>query len=207
MINKALITTLAIAGFAVAAHATAVPFTFLENGSNVALGTSSTFTESGVTLTAYGFNGTGGTATLFAKDDGAGSGEQGLGITSDPTGENEIWGTTFVQIVAGAGLPTVQVSFGSTTDGEAANIYYSTTLGTLGTLIGSVTSDTTFAIASAYQNGYIGIQAGGNNGGTPNVLLGGATLNTPSAPDGGTTVAMLGGVLAALGMARRKMTV
>jgi hypothetical protein len=163
------------------------------------LGSSSTFTESGTQITAYASPG----ATLWAKDEGAG--EQGIGIASDPTGDNEIWGSTFIQLKSLAGLPTLNVSFGSTTDGEIANIYYSTTLGVLGTLIGSVSSNTSFNIASAYQTGYIGVAAGGSTAsGVPNVLLGGATVNTPSAPDGGSTIALLGAALTAAGLLRRK---
>lgn len=202
--NK-ILTALAIVGFAVAAQATPVTFTFLENGGNVNLGNSSTFTSGGASITAYGFASSGGPATaIFAKDEG--SDEQGLGIVSDPTGNNEIWGSSFIQLFAAGGLPTINLTFGSTDNGEIANIYFSPTLGTLGTLIGSVNSNTTFDIASIYQHGYIGVAAGGaTSSGVPNVLLGSATVNTPSAPDGGTTIALLGAALSAAGMMRRKL--
>lgn len=202
--NK-ILTTLAVVGFAVAAQATPVTFTFLENGGNVSLGNSSTFSSGGASITAYGFASSGGAATaIFAKDQGVG--EQGLGIVSDPTGNNEIWGSSFVQLFANGGLPTINLSFGSTDNGEIANIYYSSTLGTIGTLIGSVTSETTFDIASIYQNGYISVSASGaTDSGVPNVLLGSATVNTPPAPDGGTTIALLGAALSAAGMIRRKL--
>ena len=197
--NK-ILTALAIVGFTAAAQATPVTFTFLENGANTALGSSSTFLSGGASMTAYASPG----QTLYAKDGGAG--EQGLGITSDPTGNNEIWGSTFIQLLALGGLPTLNISFGSTDNGEIANIYSSTVLGSLGTLIGSVNSNTTFNIASIYQNTYIAVAAGGNaEDGVPNVLLATATVNTATAPDGGTTIAMLGAALSAASLIRRKL--
>ena len=203
MKSNTLLATLAVAGLAVAAQATPVTFTFLENGPGN-LGNSATFTEGSASLTAYGFASTGVATALFAKN--AGGDENGLGIASDPTADNEIWGTTFIQLHANGGLPTISVTLGSTTDGEVANIYYSATLGTLGTLIGSLSADGDFSILSAYQNGYIGIQAGGSTAsGVPNVLLDSATLDIPSAPDGGTTIALLGAALTAAGMIRRKL--
>ena len=201
MKKTTLLALLALTGGSVATQATPVSFTFLENGSNIALGSSSTFTEGSASITAYASPG----STLFAKDDGAGSNEQGLGITSDPTGENEIWGSTFIQLLGVGGLPTVSISFGSTSGGEQALIYASSSLGTLGTLIGTVSSDTSFAIPLADQGLYIGVAAGGSNGGIPNILLGGATVNTPTAADGGLTLTMLGGALTAASLIRRKL--
>ena len=123
--NK-ILTTLAVAGIAAVAQATPVTFTFLENGGNTSLGNSSTFTSGAAQITAYGFASSGGPATaIYAKDQGAG--EQGLGIVSDPTGNNEIWGSSFIQIHSNIGLPTLAISFGSTDNGEIANIYYSAT--------------------------------------------------------------------------------
>ena len=94
------------------------------------------------------------------------------------------------------------ISFGSTTGGEIADIYFSTTLGALGTLIGAVTSNTTFAIPLADQGGYIGVAS--PNG---NVLFASATgvNNTVGVPDGASTVAMLGGSMMVLGLSRRKL--
>src|SRR5438270_621190 len=82
------------------------------NGSNLALGPTSTFTESGFSLTASGFLTAGGTTNLFAKN--LGGTETGLGTTSDPTGQHEISGNDFVLtsgIACGAqsGLSTAQI--------------------------------------------------------------------------------------------------
>lgn len=202
MNKNTILTAVAVLGFAAVSQATPVTFTFLEDGSNINLGSSHTFTSGGASISAYAFSTDSSAQQLFAKD--LGVGEQGLGIVSDPSGNNEIWGATFIQLFALGGLPTLNITLGSTDGGEIANIYYSTTLGTLGSLIGSVNSDTTFDIANAYQNGYLSVVAGGQNSSeNPNVLLGTATVNTT--PDGGTTIALLGAAITAAGMIRRKL--
>ena len=178
---KNVLAVTALVGLGLSAQATTI--TFQENGSNTALGNSSTFTEGSASLTAYGFvNGSPSTGTaLYAKSKGAG--ETGLGINSDPSGDHEVWGSTFIQILSSqSAFAVTSISLGSTTGGEISDIYYSTVLGVLGTLIGSTSSNSTFAIASIYQNGYIGLAAAG----TPNanVLLGPVT---GTVPDGGTT--------------------
>lgn len=185
-----------LVGLGVAAKATPITFTFLENGSNLTLGNSSTFAEGGATLTAYASPG----QILYAKNQSVG--EQGLGINSDPTGDHEIWGQTFISLLSSTvtGFDVQSISFGSTTGGEIADIYFSTTLGTLGTLIGAVTSNTTFSIGSLYQNGYLSVAS--PNG---NVLLATATGVKVGVPDGASTVAMLGGSMMVLGLIRRKL--
>jgi hypothetical protein len=116
---KNILAITALVGLGMSAQA--ITFDFLSNGANIALGSQSTFTVGGASLTAYASPG----ATLYAKDFGPGSNEQGLGITSDPTGDNEIWGQTFVQLLSstGAGAFAVDmISFGSTSDGELSNV-------------------------------------------------------------------------------------
>jgi hypothetical protein len=61
---------------------------------------------------------------LFGKNDGGG--ENGLGLTNDPTGANEISGTSFIRISfpsfipSGRGIPaTASFRMGSTTEGES----------------------------------------------------------------------------------------
>ncbi len=201
MKTNTLLTTLAVVGFAVVAQATPVSFTFLENGPGL-LGNSSTFNSGGASLTAYGFASSGGPATaLFAKNQGGD--ENGLGIASDPTGNTEIWGSSFIQLHAGGGLPTINITMGSTTGGEIAEVYYSATLGTLGSLITSFSANGQYDIPLAYQGGYISVKAAGStSSGVPNVLLNGATLN---APDGGSTIMLMGAALTAAGLIRRKL--
>ena len=189
-----LLLGLASMGLAVAAQGNAINYTFLENGANVDLGASSTFVENGVSLTAYASPG----QELYAKMEGGD--ENGLGIASDP--DHEINPNTFVQLqVPTSPISTLHLVFlGSVQPGESALVYWSTTQGLLGsTLIGSVTGDGFVDISGYNMDGYIGITAG-----TGNVLIDGVTA-TADVPDSGTTVAMLGCALTALGLARRKL--
>jgi len=190
---KNLLAVAALVGLGMSAQA--VTITFLENGVNTTVGSSSTFTVGSASLTAYASPG----QVLYAKSQGVG--ETGLGINSDPTGDHEIYGSTFIQLLSStSGFAVTSITLGSTSDGEVSSIYYSTTLGVLGTLIGSTTSNSTILISSLYQNGYLGVAASGPTG--ANVLLGPVT---GTVPDGGTTVAMLGFGLTAVGLLRRKL--
>lgn len=205
MKNKYLLTAIAVVGFSVAAHATTVTWNFWENGVNVDLGTTSTFTESGISLTAYGFTTANVATDLFAKQD-ADPGENGLGIASDGT-EHEINTLNYVQLLLTT-TPASNLSsllLGSVQSGETANIYYSATLGALGVKVGSVTSETTFDL-TPYLTGYIGVTASGIQGYVdPNVLITSVTGTVVDrVPDGGTTVMLLGGALMGLGLLKRK---
>ena len=188
-------------GIAFAAQAKAtVMFTFLENGAGNK-GPSETWTVSGLSLTAYGFNASGAT-DLWAKN--GGSGENGLGLAEDPTGDHEISTFDFVQLAVPTTPPSTFLSalLASVQNGEEADIYWSTTLGSLGTMIGSISnSDGSFSVPSAYQQatGYFGITAG-----HANVLLAGAYFEQ-NVPDGGMTIMLLGGALAGIQILRRKL--
>ena len=198
------IIIMALAGVGVAlvtqANAAAINFNFQENGSNLDLGPTSTFTESGFSLTASGFLTAGGTTNLFAKN--LGGTETGLGTTSDPSGQHEIVTTNFVQLT----LPTAppanfsMVLLTSVQTGESAQVFFTTTPGTLtgATLIGTVSNaNGSISIPAGDQTGFIDITAG-----AVNVLLAGAHITT-SVPDGGSTVALLGIALTAVEGARR----
>jgi len=190
---KNILAITALLGLGVSAQA--ITITFQENGSSVALGSQSTFTESGASLTAYASPG----ATLYAKNDGPG--ENGLGITSDPSGDNEIWGSTFVQLLSStsSGFDVTSISLGSVQPPDVATIWFSLVKGSLGVQIGTVLADGSFSINGSFQNGYIGVAVSDGN-----VVLGSAT-GVATAPDGGTTVAMLGLGLTAVGLLRRKL--
>jgi len=190
--------------FAIAAglatQAKAVSFTFQENGSNLDLGPTSTFTSGGFSLTASGFLTAGGTTNLFAKN--LGGTETGLGTVSDPTGQHEITTANFVQLT----LPTTppsnfsMVLLTSVQTGESAKVFFTTTPGTLAgaTLIGTVSdANGSISIPAGDQTGFIDVTAG-----AANVLLEGAEI-TITVPDGGSTVALLGVALAAVEGARR----
>jgi hypothetical protein len=196
MKNKCVLAVLAVAALGVSAQATPITINFQENGTGN-LGSSSTFTQSGASLTAYASP----SQNLYAKN--SGGDEVGLGIASDPTGDHEIYGSTFIQLLSStvSGFDVLSVSFGSTTDGEIGQIWYSPTLGTLGTFVGSVSSDTSFVIPIGDQNGYIGIASGTAAPG--NVLLASATGT--AVPDSSSTLMLLGGVLSGLGLIKRKL--
>jgi len=183
-----------------ATQAKAVSFTFQENGSNLDLGPTSTFTSGGFSLTASGFLTAGGTTNLFAKN--LGGTETGLGTVSDPTGQHEITTANFVQLT----LPTTppsnfsMVLLTSVQTGESAKVFFTTTPGTLAgaTLIGTVSdANGSISIPAGDQTGFIDVTAG-----AANVLLEGAEITT-TVPDGGSTVALLGVALTAVEGARR----
>jgi hypothetical protein len=186
------------------ANAALITFNFQENGSNLDLGPTSTFTESGISLTASGFLTAGGATHLYAKN--LGGDETGLGSTSDPSGAHEITTSNFIQLT----LPTtpltafVMVALASVQTGEQAKVFFTTTPGTLtgATLIGTVTGhDGTVTIPPGDQTGFIDITAGAGN-----VLLGSATVSTGTVPDGGATVSLLGCALLGLAAMRRKLS-
>jgi hypothetical protein len=192
---------LALIAMALATQANAaINFTFQENGSNLDLGPTSTFTESGISLTAAAFLNTGATTHLFAKN--LGGDEIGLGTTADPTGQHEIITSDFIQLT----LPTTppsnfqMVLLASVQPGEQAQVFFTTTPGTLtgATLIGTVTgADGHVTIPGADQTGFIDVTAG-----AANVLLAGAVVST-TVPDGGSAVALLGIALAGIEGFRR----
>ncbi len=202
MKNKLTIIIMVLAGLTLSlqANATTITYNFQENGPGD-LGATSTFTESGFSLTASGFLTSGGTVDLFAKNLGAG--EIGLGTTGDPSGQHEIVTSDFVQLT----LPTTppsnfqMVIGGSVTNGETMQVWFTTTAGTLGgTLLGTITATGgTVTVPSTDQSGFIDITAGNGN-----VLLSSVTIST-TVPDGGSAVALLGIALAAIEGVRRTL--
>ena len=201
--SKLAILAISAMSIMLAVQSDAVTINFLENGSNVGLGTTSVFTDGGFSITASGFLTAGGTTGLYAKNLGniGGSNEMGLGTTSDPTGDHEITTGNFIQL----SLPTTPASvfrlvlLTSVQPGESAKIYFTNTPGTLfgAQPIGTVTnSDGSITIPGNPQSGYIDITAG-----LKNVLLNGIVID--AVPDGGWTVALFGFALAGIAFIRR----
>jgi VPDSG-CTERM motif len=187
-------------GIAFAAQANPVTFTFLENGSNVDLGTTSTFSQGGLSLTASGFLTAGGSTHLYAKS--LGTTETGLGLTHDPSGDHEITPDDFVQLWLPTTPPSTftMVVAASVQPGESALVYFNTAAGTLtgATLLGTITTEGgSVTIPAGDQIGFIDITAGSHN-----VLLESATF-TPTVPDGGSTIALLGVALVGIEGLRR----
>src|SRR5215469_10616467 len=130
----------AAAALATTASAAVVTFDFQNPGPNADAGNSNTYTAGSpsISITATAFptlEPTGAPNHLFDKSDGGF--ENGLGLTSDPSGEHEITGANFIQIDVTA-LPvgaTYTFSMGSTTTPEGWDVFGSNTSGTLGALL------------------------------------------------------------------------
>ena len=200
--NKIILSTLAAVAMGVTAQAAPVTFNFLENGTGN-LGSSSTFTQNGLQIEAWALP-TG--QKLYAKNEGGT--ENGLGIASDPNGDHEIYPGTYVQLFGLSGVDLLTLTIGSLQKGEVADIYASSSVGTIGTLIGSLSgnnagSDQTFNLA-AWAGDYITLGAAGTGG--QDVLVTSVTAVAPSVPDGASTMMLLGGVLTGFGLIKRKLS-
>jgi hypothetical protein len=162
------------------------------------LGTSQTYTDGPVTLTAYGYDSSG-PSNLYGKADGGD--EDGIGLANDPHGDHEIVKGSFVQLDISQlllnGYNSAEIFVGSTqgTD-EPWDLFASNTLGTLGTLkINSSAADfpTGVDITSLLGFQYLSVTAHNATGvGDQNVLLSGITANSPSrVPDSGASLELM----------------
>jgi hypothetical protein len=120
--------------------------------------TSRTYTSSGYTITAYGFDNNAGVGTpheLFYKNvsDINGAVEFGLGFVNTPNNELQV-GLHFIQFdftaMLAAGLLNGQLSVGSIQANEAFAIYGSNTLGQLGTQVSGL-------FGSTFDNQFVSI--------------------------------------------------
>src|SRR3954470_9757674 len=121
-------------------------------------GSSHTFTSSGFSITAYGFDNHSGIGTahdLFYKNVPAigGAVETGLGLVNTPNNELQA-GLHFIQFdftaALAAGMFNGQLSVGSIQAGESYTIFGSNTLGTLGTQVAGV-------FGSTFDNQFVSI--------------------------------------------------
>ena len=193
--------TTVLIGLAMAASLPAATILFGGGGN---LGSSHAYGP--VTATAYTSNNTLG--TLFGKGVANGTGsEDGLGLTGDPTGDNEIYAnlatgapaSDFIQLsISGLSGP-ISISMGST-GGDTWAVFGSHTAGTLGTTMlasggGDDGAEVTVTNATSWQ--YLDVRAVTNN-----VLIQDLVYTT-SVPEPGTLgIVGLGGVL--IGLLRRK---
>jgi len=184
MTHKLTIIIMALAGMGVAlatqANAATITFSFQENGSNLDLGPTSTFTRGGFSLTASAFLTTGGSTHLYAKNLGS-TATTGLGTTLDPSGEHEIVTTDFIQLALPTSPPSTfnVVMLTGIQSGEQAKVYFTHTAGTLSgaTLIGTLTANGSVTVPAGDQSGFIDVTAGAGN-----VLL--ACVRITSIPPG-----------------------
>jgi hypothetical protein len=160
MFNRSRLLALASALFIAASSQATVIWDLNPNDQNAALGsTSHTFTSSGFSITAYGFDNNGGIGTgheLFYKHENeiGGAVESGLGLTN--TAHNELQaGLHFIQFdftaALAAGMLNGQLSVGSIQPGESFVIFGSNTLGTLGTQVSTL-------FGSSVDNQWVGIR-------------------------------------------------
>ena len=117
-----------------------------------------TYTTSGYSITAYGFDNNAGIGTaheLFYKNQNeiGGAVEFGLGLTNTLSNELQV-GLHFIQFdftaMLAAGLFNGQISVGSVQPGELFAFYGSNTLGTLGTQVGG-------PFGSTFDNQFVAI--------------------------------------------------
>jgi hypothetical protein len=122
--KKLLATTAILAAFTLPASAIPLDWNFQDHTG--LLGNTQTFTAGGFSLTARGFTaGDAGTA-LFSKN--LGGDENGLGLASDPSGNDEISGGNFIQLnldgLLGLLAPNgFTFQMGSTTQSEGWKVF------------------------------------------------------------------------------------
>jgi len=148
-----------VAAFAASVSQASIVWDLNPNNLNAPVGSSShTYTSSGYTITAYGFDNTGGFGTaheLFFKNQAPinGAVERGLGLTNTTSNEIQV-SLNFIQFdftaALAAGLFNGQISVGSIQTGAAFSIYGSNSLGTLGTQVGG-------KFGSAFDNQFVNI--------------------------------------------------
>ena len=134
---KTTLFALILAG-ASAAWATDITYSFNSPTGN--LGTSETYTASGVSITAYGFD-NGHSTDLYGNHNG------GLGLVSDGDQINDGFITLDLKNFWAAGATGVTITIADVSRGESWEIFGSNRLGSLGTEI--QTGDTNAPIASA----------------------------------------------------------
>jgi hypothetical protein len=174
MKNTKILLALGCLGVGLAIPARAITFTFQENGSNLILGNSSTFTESGISITASGFDTSvnpPGASALFAKFTSGDPAETGLGMVTDTFGgtDHEIDHVHFIQLDLSnlKGTTSALLYISSIQSGESGQVYYTKTAGSLAgatqilpTLLANGSVDITAAVNAGY---FIDVTAGSGN--------------------------------------------
>jgi len=139
------IALLLLSGLAIAssAQATLVTWDFNPTNANAAVGSASkTFTSSGYSITAYGYDVVSGPDTpheLYYKDVPGSPYDHGLGFVGTP--HNEIQTNNYIQLdlssILTQGFTNGQLKVSSIDPGESFKLYGSNALGSLGTSLGT----------------------------------------------------------------------
>ena len=156
-----------------------------------------THTYGGISATAYGANSPAGAPPhLFGKNDGGD--ENGVGLTTDPSGQHEITIGDFIQLDVSSLIGTqLTVVMGSTTDGEAWSFFASNSaLATSGTAVMSGSDENSFTFTPTLK--YLDVTS--TNG---NVLLSSISY-TQSAPEPVSFALVGSGLLGVFFIRRRK---
>jgi hypothetical protein len=145
------------------AHAVLVTWDFNPTNANGAVGSSNhTFTSSGYSITAYGYDVVSGPDTphaLYYKD---ASPDHGLGFVGTP--HNEIQTNNYIQLdlslILSQGFANGQIKVSSIDSGESFSLYGSNTLGSRGTFLntyGDSTNNTWISVPSFGTYKYISV--------------------------------------------------
>jgi hypothetical protein len=155
---KTAACVLALSALVSSASAALVTWDFNPDNLNQPVGAASqTFTSSGFSITAYGFDRVSGPDTpheLFFKNqpDFGGAGERGLGLVGtnanelniNPNGSIPHYIQFDLSSIIGLGFTDGQIAVTSLQDGEGYRIYGSNTLGQLGTQLGGTFTGLSF---------------------------------------------------------------
>ncbi len=151
-------------------------------------------------VTAYAFNNNGSNRNLYGKNDGGS--EHGVGISGNS--DNEINSGSFLQLNTSSISGPFSLSIGSTQLTEGFGVYFSSVLGSIGTLQHDYTDPGTDPFStmnfSVPVGDFISIRADGSG----NVLL--DSLTTAATPEPSSLLLLGTGILGAAGFLRRKLS-
>jgi len=152
------------------------------------LGTSQSYTDNGVTITAYGFTSAGVPYNLYGKTNTSeGLDELGLGLNDGV--HFEVEAQHFIELdlanIMALDPTALTIGLGSVQEGEGGNVYGSNTYDTLGTFLFTIGDENLHSLpTSGYE--YFNIKASGGNVYTNDVLitsLGASYTPTPAVPE------------------------
>jgi hypothetical protein len=194
-----------------AGAASATTLTFDLSSPSGPLGTSQTYTMSGLSIVATGYDQTGALTALFGKN--AGGDENGLGLHNDATGDNEIrFDQGFVQLdlsglVGKVVLGSTVFSTNSTTFGEQWTVYGTNTAGSIigATSLSSGQDESSNGlpdVGTVKYKYYDFVETTNPEGQGDNFLIEDLTTTTAGVPEPATWAMMLVGFFGLGGMIR-----